>query len=97
MSDAMFRRMQQTRIHNLEQELRKYEWISVKDRLPEMGMDVLVTDGLHTMVTWCENTNDGVKWVDNYYTYVNVRFKEVTHWMPLPESPKKKYKRSEET
>ena len=25
MSDAMFRRMQQTRIHNLEQELKKYE------------------------------------------------------------------------
>ena len=64
------------------------EWISVKDRLPERGVEVLVTDGIHYMVTWCENTNDGVKWVDNYYTYVNVRFKEVTHWMPLPEPPK---------
>lgn len=27
MSDAMFRRMQQTRIHNLEQELKKYEQV----------------------------------------------------------------------
>ena len=64
------------------------EWISVKDRLPERGTEVLVTDGLHTMVTWCEDTINGVKWVDNYYTYVNVRFREVTHWMPLPELPK---------
>ena len=63
-------------------------WISVKDRLPETGTEVLVTDGLHTMVTWCEDTIDGIKWVDNYYTYVNVRFREVTHWMPLPEPPK---------
>ena len=63
------------------------EWISIKDRLPERGVEVLVTDGIHYMVTWCENTNDGVKWVDNYYTYVNVRFKEVTHWMSLPEPP----------
>jgi predicted nuclease with TOPRIM domain len=27
MSDAMFKRMQQTRIHNLEQELKKYEQV----------------------------------------------------------------------
>lgn len=62
-------------------------WISVKNRLPERGVEVLVTDGIHYMVTWCEDTNDGVKWVDNYYTYVNVRFREVTHWRPLPEPP----------
>ena len=64
---------------------KKSQWISVKTALPERGRDVLVTDGIHYMVTWCEDTDDGVKWVDNFYTYVNVRFKEVTHWMPIPE------------
>ena len=63
-------------------------WISVKDRVPEAGVHVLVTDGIHMMVTWCEYVDNQCLWVDNYYTYVNVRFKEVTHWMPLPEFPK---------
>jgi len=36
------------------------DWISVKDSLPERGRDVLVTDGIHYMVTWCEYT-DGVR------------------------------------
>ena len=62
-------------------------WISVKDRVPEAGVHVLVTDGIHMMVTWCEYVDNQCLWVDNYYTYVNVRFKEVTHWMPLPEPP----------
>ena len=62
-------------------------WISVKDSVPEAGVHVLVTDGIHMMVTWCEYIDNQCLWVDNYYTYVNVRFKEVTHWMPLPDYP----------
>lgn len=64
------------------------EWISVKDRLPECGVNVLVTDGIHQMVTWCEFVDGTFQWVDNFIEYVNVRFKPVTHWMPLPEPPK---------
>lgn len=63
------------------------EWISVKDRVPESGVNVLVTDGIHMMVTWCEYIDNECLWVDNFYEYVNVRFKEVTHWMPLPTLP----------
>lgn len=63
-------------------------WISVKDSAPEAGVNVLVTDGMHMMVTWCEYVDNQCLWVDNFYEYVNVRFKEVTHWMPLPEFPK---------
>ena len=48
---------------------------------------MLVTDGIHMMVTWCEYIDNQCLWVDNYYEYVNVRFEEVTHWMPLPELP----------
>lgn len=64
------------------------KWISVKNSVPEAGVNVLVTDGIHMMVTWCEYVDNQCLWVDNYYEYVNVRFKEVTHWMPLPEFPK---------
>lgn len=64
------------------------QWISVKDSVPEAGVNVLVTDGIHMMVTWCEYVDNQCLWVDNFYEYVNVRFKEVTHWMPLPEPPK---------
>jgi len=64
------------------------EWISVKERVPEAGVHVLITDGINMMVTWCEYIDNQCLWVYNYYTYVNVRLKEVTHWMPLPELPK---------
>ena len=64
-----------------------FRWISVKDCVPEAGVHVLVTDGIHMMVTWCEYIDNQCLWVDNYYEYVNVRFEEVTHWMPLPELP----------
>lgn len=57
------------------------EWISVKDRLPETGKNVLVVvkgevhEGVLGMVFWT---------VPNAESYCN---KDVTHWMPLPEPP----------
>lgn len=64
------------------------QWISVNDSVPEARVNVLVTDGIHMMVTWCEYVDSQCLWVNNFYEYANVRFKEVTHWMPLPEFPK---------
>ena len=54
------------------------EWISVKDRLPDMGVPVLVWD------------KDGFAYVDTYVKWgwaIALAENEVTHWMPLPEPP----------
>lgn len=69
------------------------EWISVKDKLPEVDVPVLIAyKGYNTG----EVHNDGVAavdqngtwgWWDGGYAEETVVV-EVTHWMPLPESPK---------
>ena len=62
------------------------EWISVRDRLPEKGEEVLVFD---TRENWT-----GFAWLrpDETWTALGFDFPfdlgEVTHWMPLPEKPK---------
>jgi hypothetical protein len=55
------------------------EWISVKDRLPEKGKDVLCVDHRGAFIGCF---SDGI-WYD--VDSCNV---PVTHWMPLPELPK---------
>ena len=51
------------------------EWISVKDRLPDVGKLVLVYNGINGV---CLDYHDGVTFSYHY----------VTHWMPLPHPPK---------
>lgn len=62
-------------------------WISVKDRLPDNGQDVLVylDDGEETRVAPCNYAN-GV-WFDCVMNRV-ATLHHITHWMPLPEPPK---------
>ena len=64
------------------------KWISVEERLPEVGQRVLV---------WCESrtTKKHVTvstymkdYSDKRGTYFSRRVRNVTHWMPLPEPPK---------
>ena len=60
------------------------EWISVKDRLPEVGKKVLV---------YCkENKNDyEIGAYSDTYRGFFVRqtwYENITHWMPLPQPPK---------
>lgn len=63
------------------------EWISVKDRLPEKDIRVLVwmkdnEEGYTQMDTdrWSCTMEQGYHWI---------RWgKSVTHWMPMPEPPK---------
>ena len=58
------------------------EWISVKDRLPDVGRDVLFV---------CENKSYGVgAYSDTYRDFFSGQFpvKAVTHWMPLLQPPK---------
>lgn len=54
------------------------EWISVKDRLPEPWVEVLVYRGADWPVVSCE--------VDTNRNWLH--FFNITHWMPLPEPPK---------
>ena len=66
-----------------EEKYRKQEWISVKDKLPEKNVRVLVyleTDRSYTKIDTDRLDNRGfVRW-----------YKDVTHWMPLPQPPETK-------
>ena len=57
------------------------EWVSVKNKKPELGERVLATDGafvgegyMDCYGVWCRP--NGMRW--------NMLESEVTHWMPLP-------------
>lgn len=78
------------------------EWISVKDRLPENGQDVLVyhADDFHITVGDFERDNvryyieeDGSKFYTNSGWDTEIPWAQkgcVTHWMPLPNPPEGK-------
>lgn len=88
---------------NLEKEIeelkKKTEWISVKERLPEFNIDVLVRgekmganpsmDGASTFIAHRQNPK-GTSLERQAYKYVDDNYfkaKYVTHWMPLPTPP----------
>lgn len=63
-----------------------YEWISVKDRLPNEKINCIV----HYKHSYCDNDDYwaiGVSFFDGNKFQIGVTYK-VTHWMPLPEPPK---------
>lgn len=65
---------------------RKQEWISVDVRLPETNEEVLVYSSVGKIYTACYIRVDGIEfWFENIDG-----FREITHWMPLPEAPKMK-------
>lgn len=55
------------------------KWISVKDRLPDSGSDVLAFAEDHCIYT---ALFDGIWWLSG-----DAPSYKVTHWMPLPEPP----------
>ena len=67
------------------------EWISVKDRLPE------ITPGLRSsksVLVWCPERMNRytANWTGSYWIFFggygrNEVTEEVTHWMQLPEAP----------
>jgi hypothetical protein len=66
------------------------EWISIKDRLPEKAhKDFLITNGKNT-ITIGHLGNYLKTWFYCYdcLSHGNLYSQEVTHWMPLPETPK---------
>lgn len=64
------------------------EWISVKDRLPENGVYVLVCGprgGIQLAQMRGDRCDHRYIWWKAYGTR---KFTTCTHWMPLPEPPK---------
>lgn len=61
-------------------------WIPVRDRLPEMYVNVLVyTECKNTFIVSMVSIDGTEKWEDDYGYYLD---EVVTHWRPLPEPPK---------
>lgn len=52
-------------------------WVNVKDRFPEIGKKVVITDGESLQIGWI-TTQDS--W--DYDEPPSLKF--ITHWMPLP-------------
>lgn len=60
----------------------EYKWVSVKDRLPEENGEYLVYCGEYNGI--CVLNYEILKTKSKWRT----KWKEVTHWMPLPKAPK---------
>lgn len=58
------------------------EWISVKDRLPDMYQNVLAIRADGKIVV------DAIGSLEIWYKQMDIVGRPVTHWMPLPEPPK---------
>jgi len=68
------------RIKELEEKLAKYQWISVDDKLPEIGKNVLLYDEIIRL--GCREY--GGWWADDMFFNDKEEFR---YWMPLPEPP----------
>ena len=76
------------------------EWISVKDRLPNIDIDVVIfavgkSDLFENKVAithryypmrWWNKESEYIDWLQPWQ-YFTANY-EITHWMPLPEPPK---------
>lgn len=68
------------------------KWISVKDRLPDIDVPVLVTDGKEVtaqkMYMYPQENPVNIGWSDHASGWeCEPLIEVVTHWMPLPEPP----------
>ena len=78
--------IQDLRRENAELRTRVPEWISVDDRLPEIGRSVIVYNAPAKCAAEAMYKGEGrflqFRWSARLQEH------EVTHWMPLPELPK---------
>ena len=69
------------------------EWISVKDRLPDLISCNVGTAYSEAVIAWTSGRKamiavwDGIDWIAPF-DYWEAWGEEITHWMPLPEPPK---------
>ena len=66
------------------------EWISVKDRLPPIGKEVIVAICDESGDTRWKYTTAGLRITETIWIVDNVTHCDVTHWMPLPAPPTEK-------
>ena len=70
------------------------EWVSVEDRLPASGQNVIATNGSDVGEAWYASLSR------SWYRYNGLEWnricREVTHWMPLPEAPDSRLPEGEE-
>lgn len=60
------------------------EWIKIEDRLPERGVQVLVSNG--ESVGTCKLAYNHDYWIVAASNDI-CTFSDVTHWMPRPDPP----------
>ena len=73
-------------IQGAEWQAKQSLWVSVKDRLPELGDPVLIRlkDGtVRLAVLDTDDNSDAYFWSDNY-SYETISGWDTTHWMPIP-------------
>lgn len=65
--------------------MQEMSWISVKDKLPPFGQQVIVCrpDNLGK-----PKVEQGCRDLNGWWRVYGTRTKRITHWMPLPEPPK---------
>ena len=69
------------------------EWISVKDRLPDLIPCNVGTAYSEAVIAWTSGRKamiavwDGIDWIAPF-DYWEAWGEEITHWMPLPQLPK---------
>ena len=56
------------------------DWVKCSERMPELGVPVLVIGGSTAWVDKAYDSDDGVSFYEDNYG-------RVTHWMPLPAQP----------
>lgn len=70
------------------------EWVSVEDRLPASGQNVIATNGSDVGEAWYASLSR------SWYRYNGLEWnricREVTHWMPLPAPPDSRQPEGEE-
>ena len=71
-------------IQGAEWQAKQSPWVSVKDRLPELGDPVLIRlkDGTVRLAVLDTDDNSDF-WSDNY-SYETISGWDTTHWMPIP-------------
>ena len=73
-------------IQGAEWQAKQSPWVSVKDKLPELGDPVLIRlkDGtVRLAVLDTDDNSDAYFWSDNY-SYETISGCDTTHWMPIP-------------